>query len=127
MANSIHTVQRETDFANTYYASIQKLIDTLDTLPDVTGDGEVRLMAQDPYVISYFGYKSVMMPFATREDTLLLADRYAIDYIMMPPGRPALDALYLQQETDPRFALVAHIADAGVKPFELYQFVHADD
>lgn len=119
--SSVQIVQRETDFANTYYASIQKLIDTLETLPDVTGDGEVRLMAQDPYVISYFDYKSVMMPLASREDTIELAQRYSIDYMMMPPGRPELDALYLQQETDPRFILAAHIADAGVKPFELYQ------
>ncbi len=120
--NSIIIVQRETDFANTYYASIQKMVDTLDTLRDVTADGEVRLMAQDPYVISYFGYKSIMMPLASREDTIELAERYSIDYMMMPPGRPELDALYLQQEIDPRFILSAHIADAGVKPFELYRF-----
>ncbi len=110
-----------TEFANTYYGSIQVLVDALDSLPDVTGDGELRLMSQDPYVMSYFGYASVMTPLATREDTLELGRRFAIDYLMMPASRPALDDLYLSEATDPRFQLAAHLADAGVIPFELYR------
>ena len=122
---SLHSyivVQQETVKANTYYASIQVLVDTLETLPDVTGDGEVRLMSQDPYVMSTFGYKSVMTPLATREQVIELAQRYEIDYMLMPAGRPALDDLYLGKEVDERFILAAHMADAGVNPFELYQF-----
>ena len=65
-----------------------------------------------------------MTPFASREDTLELARRYEIDYLMMPPGRPSLNALYLSQETDERFLLVAHLPEAGAKPFELFGFVH---
>ena len=107
--------------ANTYYASIQKLADTLETLPDVTNDGEIRIMSQDPYVMSTFGYKSIMTPLATREQTLELAQRYSIDYILMPAGRPALEALYLGKEVDERFVLSAYIEDAGIIPFELYQ------
>lgn len=121
--NSHQLVATETQFTDTYYASIQKLADTLETLPDVTGDDEIRLMSQDPYVLSTFGYKSIMTPLATREQTIELARRYSIDYILMPAGRPALDALYLQEEIDERFILAAHIADAGVRPFELYQMV----
>jgi len=119
--SSVRVVQEATIFADTYYASIEKLVETLETLPDVTGDGEIRIMSQDPYVMSTYSYKSIMTPLASREDTIDLADRYRIDYILMPPGRPALDPLYLQEETDPRFILSAHIADAGTVPFELYR------
>lgn len=122
--SSAHQVRQETEFADTYYGSIQVLVDELAVLPDVTGDGEIRLMSQDPYVMSYFGYASVMTPLASREDTLELGSRYAIDYLMMPASRPALDALYLGEESDPRFELAAHMADAGVIPFELYRLVY---
>lgn len=121
--NSYRIIQQETSFADTYYASIQVLVDTLETMDDVTGDGEIRLMSQDPYVLSTFGYKSVMTPLATREQVLELAQRYQIDYLLMPAGRPTLDNLYLGKENDDRFVLSAHIADAGVNPFELYRFV----
>ena len=118
-------VQRETEKADTYYASIQILVDALADLPDVTGDGELRLMSQDPYVMSYFGYASVMTPLASRADTLQIGRRFNIDYLLMPAGRPALDGLYLGGETDPRFELAGRLADAGATPFELYRLVYA--
>lgn len=124
--SSVEQIKRETEFADTYYGSIQVLVDELAALPDVTGDGEIRLMSQDPYVMSYFGYASVMTPLASREDTLELGRRFQIDYLLMPASRPALDALYLSEETDPRFLLAAHIADAGEIPFELYRLVYDD-
>ena len=124
--SSIGMVQRETVFADVYYASIEKLVETLKAMPDVSGDNEIRIMSQDPYVMSTFGYKSIMTPLATREDTLNLAHRYEIDYILMPAGRPDLKNLYLEQETDPRFILSAHIADAGENPFELYRFADGE-
>ncbi|MDE2818798.1 MAG: glycosyltransferase family 39 protein [Chloroflexota bacterium] len=117
-------VREETAKADLYYGSIGILIDKLEDLPDLTGDDRLRLMTQDPYVFSYFGYESIMTPFASREDTLDLARRFDIDYLMMPPGRPALDPLYLGQESDGRFVLAAHLPEAGEKPFELYRFVH---
>lgn len=125
--NTYRLVEYETTCntcANTYYASIQVLADRLATMPDVTGDGEIRIMSQDPYVMSTFGYKSVMTPLATREQVIELAKQYAIDYLLMPPGRPALDNLYLGQEVDTRFILSAHIEDAGENAFELYRFAN---
>ena len=122
--SSYGLVRQETAKADLYYGSIGVLIDTLEDLPDLTGDDRLRVMTQDPYVFSYFGYESLMTPFASRADTLDLAQRFNIDYLMMPPGRPALDPLYLGQESDERFLLVAHLPEAGEKPFELYRFVH---
>ena len=122
--SSIGLVRQETASADRFYASMQVLADQLEALPDKTGDGELRLMSQDPYVLSVFGYASVVTPLATREDTLELARIYEIDYLLMPAARPALDPLYLGAETDPRYELAAHIAEAGEMPFELYSFNH---
>ncbi len=119
---SYDSVKRDALRADAYYGSIQVLVDALAELPDRTGDGEIRLMSQDPFVMSVYGYASIMTPLASREDTLELARRYAIDYMLMPADRLALDRLYLGEESDPRFQLAAHLADAGEIPFELYQF-----
>lgn len=119
--SSYDLVRRETAAADTFYGSMQVLADALAELPDVTGDGEIRLMSQNPYVLSVFGYSSVVTPLANREDTLALARLFEIDYLQMPAARPALDPLYLGVETDPRFQLAAHLADAGAIPFELYR------
>ncbi len=120
--SSYQFARDETAMADRYYDSIGVVVNALEALPDRTGDGKLRLMVQDPYVFSLAGFESIMMPLASREDTLELAQRYQIDYLMMPPGRPAFDPLYLGGEVDERFQLVAHLDEAGEKPFELYQF-----
>ncbi len=119
---SIDFVRQEADFANTYHASVGILLDALQSLPDRDGDGEIRLMTQDPYGLSYHGMKSIVTPLASREHVLELARQYHIDYLMLPAARPALDSLYLGAEADPRFRLARHLADAGAIPWELYQF-----
>lgn len=119
--NSYSLLKSETELADRYHQSIKILVDALADMPDTNGDGKKILMAQDPYVLSFFGYPSIMVPLASRADTLELAQLYGVDYLMMPTGRPALDPLYLSQEQDTRFELAAHLADAGEKPFELFR------
>lgn len=121
--SSYDLVRIETELADRFHASMKVLLEELKRLPDVTGDGELRLMSQDPFVLSLYGYSSVITPLATREDTLALAEEFEIDYLLMPAARPALDPIYLGEEYDPRFELASHIADAGEIPFELYRFV----
>lgn len=123
MANSYDLVRQETAFINAYYANIEQLIAELETLPDLTGDQELRLMSQDPYVLSYYGYASIMTPLATRDQTLDLARRYEIDYMLMPAARPALDALYQAGARDPRFERVRVIERNDGRTFELYAIV----
>ena len=122
--SSYALVQRESAAADKFYASMRILVERLEKLPDQTGDGQLLLMSQDPFVLSALGYSSVVTPLASREDTLALARRFEIDYLLMPAARPALDALYLGGESDPRFVLAAHIDEAGEIPFELYRFDH---
>jgi len=124
---SVDLVRQDTQFADTYHRSISILLEALRELPDRTGDGELRLMSQDPFVLSYNGFASIMTPFASREGTLALARRYHIDYLQLPGGRPALDPLYLGEAQDARFELAAHVADAGAKPYELYRFVQTSE
>lgn len=116
----IAMVREETDFANRYYSLIENLVSTVETLPDVTDDGEIRLMSQDPYVLSYFGYASIMIPWSSREDVLELAEHFQIDYLLMPAARPSLDTLYLGSEEDERFVLTARLERPDGRYFELY-------
>jgi 4-amino-4-deoxy-L-arabinose transferase-like glycosyltransferase len=125
-ANSFEMLRRETTFADKYYAYIDDAVTTLKSLPDVTGDGEIRLMTQDPFVMSYYGIHSVMIPLASREQTLEVAQHFQIDYVMMPPARPALDALYLQRETDSRFPLAERLITSDNRIIEFYA-LNADE
>ena len=125
IGNSYDLIRNETRIADNYYATISQLVEILDSLPDVNEDSEIRVMTQDPYVMSYFGYQSVMIPFASREQTLELAQKFKIDYLIMPAARPALDALYHQSEIDPRFVFTAELNVAGGNNFELYA-LHGD-
>ena len=63
-----------------------------------------------------------MTPLASREQILELAERFSIDYILLPANRPSLDALYGEQEIDPRFVFAARIA-GPYRNFELYALV----
>ena len=119
--SSFDLIRRDAAKADRFYDSMRILMRELESLPDVTGDGRIILMSQDPFVLSDLGYTSVVTPHASREDTIEIAQLYDVDYLLMPAGRPALDALYLGKETDPRFELAAHLAHAGEKPFELYR------
>ena len=119
--SSFDLIRRDAAKADLFYGSMRILVRELESLPDVTGDGRITLMSQDPFVLSDLGYASVVTPHASREDTIEIAQLYDVDYLLMPAGRPALDALYLGTETDPRFELAAHLADAGAQPYELYR------
>ncbi|MCA9912661.1 MAG: glycosyltransferase family 39 protein [Anaerolineae bacterium] len=118
--NSYDVLRAETSFADRYYATIGGLVAEVDMLPDVTGDGEIQLMVQDPYIMSYYGIRSIMIPLASREDTLELASRYEIDYVLFPAARPQLDPLYHGAEVDPRFVFTLSVPMPDGRFFELY-------
>ena len=122
VANSYDLVRLETQRADDVYASVQEAVNQIEALPDVTGDGEIRIMTQDPYIMSYYGISSVMIPFTeTREDVLEIATHYDIDYLLMPAARPALDGLFQQNEVDDRFAYIESISDNARLLFEIYE------
>jgi hypothetical protein len=109
-ANALEAVRQDARAADTYLAKIQAAADAARALPDANGDGAIVLMTEDPFIVRYVGLRSIMYPSEDRDTTLEVARRYGVDYLLFPPGRPALDALATGAETDARLALVAPVA-----------------
>ncbi len=109
-ANGVELVRADTAFTRLYSDYIAQVAAAARALPDTNGDGEIVLMAQDPFMFRTHGLRSVMLPMESRETVLDVARRYAVDYLMMPPDRPALDAIYNGTDDDPRFVRVVEIS-----------------
>jgi len=120
-ANAVELTRADIRFNTTYLREMEKVRDTALALPDTNGDGEIILMAQDPFMLYFLGLRSVMIPMEDRDTVLEVARRYGADYLMMPPARPSLDPLYTGDDADPRFVRAAEIPGT---PVVLYRFVH---
>jgi 4-amino-4-deoxy-L-arabinose transferase-like glycosyltransferase len=116
-ANGVELVRAEARFVATYLDYMTLTTNAARALPDTNGDGQIILMAQDPFMLRYFGIQSVAIPMESREVVLEVAQRYGTDYLMMPPARPSLDPLYDGTESDPRFVEVVDIPQISVKLF----------
>ncbi len=114
--NAFEYVRADASFVSGYLGRNQAMAAVAHTLPDVNGDGQLILMAQDPFMLDFLGLHSAIFPSDDRDIVYAVTQRYKVDYLLMPPDRPALDALYLRTETDPRFV---HAADV---PGTEYQF-----
>ena len=114
-------VRLDVAFVNRYLAYTDKLVAMVRTLPDRNGDGEIRLMSTDPFMLDFYGIRSVMTPRDDREAVLEVAQRYGIDYGLTPTERPLLDEVLVQKRVqDARFQIVGQIPGEN-KYF--YQFV----
>lgn len=116
-ANAFELVRADARAVNTYLDYIEATVQQARELPDSNGDGEIILMGQDPFMLRFYDMRSVMLPLEDRETILEVAQRYHVDYVMMPPDRPALDPLYLGTETDRRFIHMADVTGTNVKLF----------
>ena len=121
VANGVERVRADAQFTNSYLADMQKVAALVQSLPDLNGDGQRILMAQDQFMFSFLRIQSIAIPNESRETILEVARRYHADYLMFPPGRPALDPLDSGVETDPRFVLVARIPGTVLS---IYKFVY---
>lgn len=108
-ANAVELVRADAAFTARYRSYIEQVAATARALSDTNGDGEIILMAQDPFALRMAGIRAVMIPMEDRDIVLDVARRYNVDYLMMPPDRPALDPLYAGSEQDPRFVPVVTI------------------
>jgi hypothetical protein len=118
-ANAFELVRSDARFTNAYMRTMEQVATTALDLPDTNGDGQIVLMAQDQFMLRFWGVSSIMLPMESREKILEVAQRYGADYVMMPPDRPALDPLYNGTESDPRFLPVVGVPNTQV---ELYGF-----
>jgi Dolichyl-phosphate-mannose-protein mannosyltransferase len=113
-ANAFELVRADATATNAYAATMRSVASTALSLPDTNGDGQVILMAQDPFMLRFFGVSSVLLPYEDRATILRVAQRYNVDYLMMPPDRPALDPIYWGEETDPHFVRAAAVPETNV-------------
>lgn len=118
-ANAVELVRADVRFVRTYLDYMGSVAEKVNELGDANGDGAIIVMAQDPFMLRFFDIQSVVIPMESREIILAVAERYGVDYLMMPPARPALDALFEGRETDPRFVPLADLPAINVR---LYGF-----
>ncbi len=103
--NGFELVRADQTMARNYTTSIEALRDVALTLPD-GGDGLV-LMTQDPFSLSYVGLSSIVFPQNDRDTLIAVAQRYGVDYLLMPADRPNLDGIL--RGDDARFVPVAEV------------------
>jgi hypothetical protein len=120
-ANAIELTRADMRMASTYQHQMQEAVEVIDTLPDTNNDGRTIVMAQDQFMLSFLGVSSVVIPMDDRDTILAVARRYRVDYLLMPPARPALDPLYERTEADPRFVPLRSVPG---NLFEIYGFDH---
>jgi len=118
LQSGILFVIEDVRFTNNYVNFLEQIDNTLQTLPDTNGDGNLIIMTQDPFALRYIGYQSVQIPMESREKILEVAQRYNVDYILFPPARPSLDPIYTGDESDNRFIFAADVNQTA----SLYRF-----
>lgn len=106
LLNGVELTRADFNAAARYDAGVAALADVLRDLGDSNGDGRIIVMTQDPFMLNYHGFYALMLPSDPREMILEAADRYGVDYIILPAAREGLDALYDQRETDLRLPFV---------------------
>ncbi len=107
--SAFELVRDQNRFVNGFIATMEQVVSVLETLPDTNDDGQLIVMTQDPFVLRYLGYRSVQFPFEDRDTIFYVAQRYSVDYLLMPSARPALEPLERGDEQDDRFEFVTHV------------------
>lgn len=104
-----------------FHAFVREIAALNETLPDVNGDGAVRLMTQDPLILSYYGHPSAIIPKGSRDEVIAAARHYRIDYIMLPTEWTELDVFHgAGASDDGRFVYTAAIDRGTTQPAEFY-------
>jgi hypothetical protein len=79
---------------------------------------EIVVMTRDPWeFFQSTRYRSVQIPNEDREVICQVALRYGASYLLLPAPRKALNPLYAEEETDPRFPLISRVPDSNLKVF----------
>lgn len=117
---AVDLVRLDAAKATAYLGAMRTMAAQAQELPDVTGDGELRLMAQDPYMLSFVGLRSIMYPHEDLDTTLEIARRYGIDYLLFPADRPQFAAIQSGAERDPR------LTTAGGVPGTNFSFLRVE-
>lgn len=126
-ARGFDAVRLEQSVNQAYLAQIEVMAFAVRDLPDTNDDAELILMTQDPYILRYVGIQSIMFPHEPLDDVITIAQRYGVDYLLMPSTRPALDALLTDEAVDPRFVLVTALAGTPLIVYRIDSAATHDD
>lgn len=118
-ANALELVRADAGFTRLFMDANREIAQAARAMPDTNGDGEIILMAQDPFMLSFFGVQSVVIPTEDRATILEIGQRYGVDYLLMPPDRPSLDPIFYGGEFDPRFPVAAPITGTDYTLYHL--------
>lgn len=66
------------------------------------------------------GFKTVMIPNNDLDTILEVARHYSVEYILLPAPRKALELIYQNEASDPRFVFIAQIPGSDMK---IYRFL----
>lgn len=122
-ANAVDAIRLEQAASAEYLSEVRAMAAEAVRLPDMTGDDQLVLMAQDPFILRYVGLRSVMFPSESRDGIIDIAEKYHVDYLLMPADREALDPLLIDETLDPRFTPVA---DVPGTPFRFFGITRLD-
>jgi hypothetical protein len=117
--NGLEYVRADSNTTNSYLNMMKQVVAKAQSLPDTNNDGIIILMAQDPFMLSFLDTQSVMIPMENLDVILEVARRYKIDYIMMPPARPALDSIYFGTKSDSRLIHEADVNGTQIQFFKI--------
>lgn len=106
LMQAIELVRSEYTLVASRLEERKKVAAIVDSLGDQNGDGEIILMTDAPFFMNWLGYRAIMIPNDDRDTILMVAQRYAADFILMPALRDALWALYDGSESDDRLPLL---------------------
>jgi 4-amino-4-deoxy-L-arabinose transferase-like glycosyltransferase len=106
--------------AEQYLGAMRQMAAQAQNLPDTNEDGELRFMAQDPFMLRFVGLRSIMYPSEDLDTTLEIARRYGVDYLLFPADRPQLAAIQDGSAVDPR------LSEAGRVPGTNFSFLRVE-
>jgi hypothetical protein len=98
-------VRNDFSLASVHLNNMRAVKAALNAAGDINGDGEIIVMTEDPFMLNYVGFRALMTPNDDLETTLAVAERYRVDYIIMPTAREALAPIYMGEQADPRLTL----------------------
>ena len=77
-------------------------------------------MARDVWeVYEAIHLKTIQIPNNDVETIYKIASHYQANYLLLPARREALEPLYENEASDPRFSLVGEVFDSGLKLFRI--------
>lgn len=102
------------------YKTVQSVV-MEDAMKNGVNVSDITIMARNTWdIYEGTGFKTVMIPNNDLETIVKVARQYGVDYILLPAPRKALELIYQNESSDPRFIFIAQIPGSDMK---IYRFL----